>query len=42
LRFFIPDSTSEAITGSSGGRPRFFASLAIHAASSACEASSPG
>ena len=42
LRFFIPDSTSEAITGSSGGSPRCFASPAIHAAISCCDASSPG
>ena len=42
LRFFIPDSTSDAITGSSGGRPRFSAWPAIHAASCSCGASLPG
>src|SRR3954451_12356661 len=41
-RFLTPDSTSEAITGSSGGRPRFCASAPIHAAIWACEALSPG
>src|SRR5690348_2123645 len=41
-RFFIPDSTSAAITGSSGGRPRASACFPIHAATSAGGASSPG
>src|SRR4051794_4910489 len=40
--FFTPDSTSEAMTGSSGGRPAFSACLASHLASSACVASLPG
>ena len=39
LRF---DSTSAAMTGSSGGMPRFWASLAIQAASCSRGASSPG
>ncbi len=42
MRFFIPDSTSAAITGSSGGRPRFSAWPAIHAASCSFGASLPG
>ena len=42
LRFLTPDSTSDAITGSSGGSPAFSASLASHFASSACDALSPG
>src|SRR5688572_24769929 len=42
LRFLTPDSTSEAMTGSSGGRPAAFASDASHFARSACEALSPG
>src|SRR3954467_11791476 len=41
-RFLTPDSTSEAITGSSGGRPRFCASAPIQAAIWAWEALSPG
>src|SRR3954447_4442590 len=40
--FLTPDSTSDAITGSSGGRPAFCACLASQRASSACEALSPG
>src|SRR3954469_9513241 len=40
--FLTPDSTSEAITGSSGGSPAFWACLASHWASWACEALSPG
>ena len=38
----MPDSTSEAITGSSPGSPRFSAAAAIHAAICSREASSPG
>jgi hypothetical protein len=42
FRFFTPDSTSAAMTGSSGGSPAFSARLASHFASSAWLASSPG
>ena len=42
LRFLTPDSTSEAMTGSSLGRPRFSACLPSHAASCSFGASSPG
>ena len=38
----MPDSTSAAITGSSGGKPRFSAWPAIHAASCSFGASLPG
>ncbi len=38
----MPDSTSEAITGSSPGSPRFLASPAIQAAICSGGASSPG
>src|SRR3954454_1325604 len=42
LRFFMPDSTRLAITGSSGGNPRFCAWPAIHAAICSRGALSPG
>ena len=42
LRFLTPDSTSEAMTGSSGGSPRFSASFPSQAASCSFGASSPG
>ena len=42
LRFLTPDSTSEAMTGSSGGRPAASARLAIHSAISSLGAPSPG
>ena len=38
----MPDSTSEAISGSSGGNPRFSACPAIHAAICSRGALSPG
>ena len=38
----MPDSTSEAISGSSGGSPRFCASPAIQAAICSRGALSPG
>ena len=42
LRFFTPDSTSAAITGSSGGSPAFSARLASHFASASWLALFPG
>src|SRR5690349_3763433 len=41
-RFFIPDSTIEAMIGSSGGSPRACACAAIQAAICSCGALSPG